>query len=120
MCLIILSIERDWARKNCLGFFWTLATKAACLQELVGCFRPRLSPGAQNRAFTKKCKLYSNLFLSVQLLFSFSVLPSYLSSFSTLLLFLTQVVNCSHCSPFGPFILDNIQILVKALQKQSS
>ena len=29
------------------GFFLTPAVKAICLQELTGCFRPRLSPNAK-------------------------------------------------------------------------
>ena len=31
-----------------LGIPWTPAAKAICLQELTGCFRPRLSPGVHN------------------------------------------------------------------------
>ena len=42
------------------GFPWTLAAKATCLQELPGCFRPRLSPYTQNKAFEKKWKKHSN------------------------------------------------------------
>ena len=30
---------------QCFCFFWTPAVKATCLQELAGCFRPRLSQG---------------------------------------------------------------------------
>ena len=35
------------------GFFWTPAAEAICLQEFTECFRPRLSPDTQNKAFTK-------------------------------------------------------------------
>ena len=35
------------------GFFWIPAAKVTHLQELAGCFRPRLSLDAQNGAFAK-------------------------------------------------------------------
>ena len=35
------------------GFLWTLDAKAAHLQDLPGCFRPRLPLEAQNRASAK-------------------------------------------------------------------
>ena len=38
---------------QCFGFFCTSAAKATYLQELTGCFRPRLWPDTQNRAFAK-------------------------------------------------------------------
>ena len=34
-------------------FLWTPVPKATCLQELAVCFRSRLSPDPQNRAFAK-------------------------------------------------------------------
>ena len=56
----------EWLYESNLRFFgyfkcstalwlllWTPAAKATCLQELTGCFRPRLSPDAQNRLFAK-------------------------------------------------------------------
>ena len=38
---------------QCIGFPWAPAAKATPLQELAGCFRRRLWPDAQNRAFAK-------------------------------------------------------------------
>ena len=42
---------------QCFDFPWIPAAKAACLQELAGYFRPRLSYDAQNRAFAKKTEV---------------------------------------------------------------
>ena len=39
------------------GFFWFPPAKATHLQELAGCFRPRQSSDAQNRAFAKKAEI---------------------------------------------------------------
>ena len=35
------------------GFLWTPAAKATCLQELAGCFKPRLTSDSQNRTLAK-------------------------------------------------------------------
>ena len=44
---------------QCFGSFWNPAAEAVSLQEFAGRFRRKLSPDAQNRAFTKKRKFHS-------------------------------------------------------------
>ena len=70
------------------AFFWTPAAKTIHLQELVGCFRPKLSPDTQNRAFTKNRSSVQILDTTLHILFF---------SYTYNLLFCWKIKSCCDC-----------------------
>ena len=77
-------------------FPWTPAAKTTRLQKLVGCFRPRLSPDAQNRAFAKHKSCTQILDRALTIIIFFLYLHALLGNLTTSVLdhFYTSTHYC--------------------------